>query len=56
MSKCGINAVQELFADSPDLSRSRVDKVTCGVVGKVRLVVFKSYEGFAFCSDVNSVI
>ena len=56
MSKCGINAVKELFADSPDLSLSRVDKATCGVVGEVRFVVFKSYKGFAFCSDVNSVI
>jgi len=39
--------VKELFADIADHSLSWVDKATGRVVaGKVKLVVFESYEGF----------
>ena len=52
----GVNAVKELFADLADLSLRRVDKATCGVDGKVRLVIFESYERFTFCCGVNHII
>ena len=52
----GINAVKELFADLADLSLHRIDKAAWGVVGKVKLVIFESYEGFTLCSGVSPVI
>lgn len=44
----GVNAVKEMFADLTDLSLRRVNKAACGVVGKVRLMIFQSYEGFPY--------
>ena len=37
-----------MFADLTDLSLRRVNKAACGVVDKVRLMIFQSYEGFPY--------
>ena len=47
---------RSFFAHLADLCLRRIDKATCGAVGKVRLVIFESYEGFKFCGGVNPVI